>query len=154
MSTSSKETKKSAQLGETSPTVAAVSPSQCFEKLAKASISSDSPTHITIDNESMKVDSTNVLADRTKDPFKDFGPNNVGNIVDYNISTDKDKEKEQEKKKEDVSSEKKFEDISTNTKVSTMSEPITTMRVKSPILPTQAIVVTTTTLKNKTLYLL
>ena len=55
-----------------------------------ASISSDSPPHITIDSESMQVDSTKVIVEKTKDPFKDFGPAIVGNIVDYNSSTNED----------------------------------------------------------------
>ena len=53
MSTLPKETEKSAQSRETSPTMVVVSPSHNFEKLAKASILSDSPPYITINIESM-----------------------------------------------------------------------------------------------------
>ena len=40
----------------------------------------------------MQVDKTNVIVDKTKDPFKGFGPTIVGNIVDYSSSIDEEKE--------------------------------------------------------------
>ena len=44
----------------------------------------DSPPHVTIDSESMQVDSTNITMDEEEeDPFKDLGPMVVGNIVAY-----------------------------------------------------------------------
>ena len=76
-----KESEKSAQIEETSPNV--VSPPHSFEQPTETPIPSDSP-HITIATESMQVDDTNVTMDIKEDPFKDFGSNIIGNIVDYN----------------------------------------------------------------------
>ena len=38
--------------------------------------------------------------DRIEDPFKDFGPNIVGNITEYSSSTNEDEAKVDQKKKE------------------------------------------------------
>ena len=78
-----KKPEKSVQIEETSPTI--VSPPHSFEKPTETRVPSDSP-HITIGSESMQVDDTNVTVDKTEDPFKDFGFNIVGNIVNYSNS--------------------------------------------------------------------
>ena len=81
--------------------MAIVSPSHSFEQLSEASILSDSPPHITIDSESMQVDSTKLTMDRFEDLFKDIGHAIVGNIVDYSSSIDEEKEGEKEGKVEE-----------------------------------------------------
>ena len=141
MSTLPKETKKSVQSRETSPTVATINPSHNFEQPSEASIPNDSPPHITIDSESMQVDSTNVIVDRTKDPFKDFGPTIVGNIVDYNSSIDEDKEEEQKQKKvEEVFVEKLVEVVRDSTVVATTIVPIAIVKLTPSTPLTQATV--------------
>ena len=105
-----KESKESAQTKETSPTE--VSSPHSFTP-----VPSDSP-HITISSESMQVDDTNVTIDKTEDPFKDIGFNIVGNIVDYNSSSDE--EKGQEPKEEDAPSKK----IESSIEVATSSVPL------------------------------
>ena len=82
----------------------------------------------------MQVDNTNVIVDRTEDPFKDFGSGIIGNIVDYNNSCDEEEEKEH--KKEDVSSKKKFETMSTSIETATTSAPIARVIVKPSTPPT------------------
>ena len=77
------EPEKSVQTRGVSPTMAA-NPTYSFEQ--KVSISSDSQPQITIDSESMQVDSTQVTVDKSEDPFKDFGPTIIGNIVSYSSS--------------------------------------------------------------------
>ena len=52
-----------------------------------------------IGNESMQVDKTQVIVDKSEDPFKDFGSAIVGNIVNYNSSTNEDEEKEERKQR-------------------------------------------------------
>ena len=71
----------------------AVSPSYSFEQLV--SIPSDSQPQVTIGNKSMHIDSTQVTVDRTEDPFKDFGPTIVGNIVSYSSSSEEEEIKSQ-----------------------------------------------------------
>ena len=48
-----------------------LSPSYNFEQ--HLSVSSDSQPQVTIDSESMHIDSTQVIVDKIEDPFKDFG---------------------------------------------------------------------------------
>ena len=80
--------KKSVQLEEASQT-----PKECVQKKEAspttcspphsselATVPSPSP-HITIGSESMQIDNTKVIVDKTEDPFKDFGASIVGNIV-------------------------------------------------------------------------
>ena len=100
MSTLPKEAEESVQLGGASPTMEVVNASHNFEQPIEASVSSGSPPHITIDNESMQVDKNNGTVDRTKDPFKDFGPTIVGNVVHYSSSIDEEKEEEKQKEEE------------------------------------------------------
>ena len=103
----------------------AASPSHNFEQLAKASISSDSPPHITIDSESMQVDSTKVTVNKSEDPFKDFGLAIVGKFVNYNFSTDEDKEEEQKQKEvEKVFAEKTIGVVRDTVEVATTSVPL------------------------------
>ena len=68
---------ESAQTKEDSPTTC--NPPHSFEPVAAPS----SPPHITIGSDSMQIDNTKVTVDKIEDPFKDFGANIVGNIVDY-----------------------------------------------------------------------
>ena len=87
-------TKENTQLGGASPIVAADSPTHSFEQIVEEEISDDSPLQISIDSESMQVDTTKVTVDSTKDPFKDHELAIVGKMVDYSSSTDEDKEEE------------------------------------------------------------
>ena len=88
MTTLPKEDEKSTQIGGVSPIIVPASPSHGFEKIVEELVSVDSPPHITIDSESMQVDSTSVIVDRIEDPLKDLEPTIVGNIVDYSSSID------------------------------------------------------------------
>ena len=94
MSSLPKVTQESTQLGGESPTIVAESPTQIFEHRFEEQDFDDSPPHISIDNESMQVDTTKVTLDRTKDPFKDHELAIVGKMVDYSSSIDEDKEEE------------------------------------------------------------
>ena len=59
----------------------------------------DFPLHVSIDSESIQVDSTNIIVDEEeKDPFKDLGPMVVGNIVEYSNTTDGEGEVDEQKK--------------------------------------------------------
>ena len=62
-----------------------VSPSYSFEQ--HVSVSSDSQPQVTVGNESMHIDNTQVTVDKIEDPFKDFVPAIVGNIVSYSSSS-------------------------------------------------------------------
>ena len=57
MSIFPKEVEESAQLGGENPNVAVASPSHSIEKTIVKSVSDGSPPHITIDSESMQLDS-------------------------------------------------------------------------------------------------
>ena len=81
------------------------SPSHSIEKTIAESVFDGYPPHITIDTKSMQVDSTNVIVDKSKYPFKDLGPAIIGNIVDNSSSTNEEKV-EEDKKEEDVFAEK------------------------------------------------
>ena len=63
----------------------------------------DSPLHITIDSESMEVDSTSTTIDEKDEvPFRNLGPSIFGHIVDYSSSKNDEGEVEQRLKEEEV----------------------------------------------------
>ena len=82
--------------------MAEASPLHSIEKIVAELVSNGSPPHITINSESMQVDTTNVTVHKTKDPFKYFGLAIIDNIVDYSSSIDEYKEEEKKKKKEEI----------------------------------------------------
>ena len=73
----------------------------------------DSPPQILIDTKSIQVENTQIIVDNKEDPFKDLGPNIVGNIIEYSSSTNEDEvEEDKKKKKEEV--QRKEEERSAN----------------------------------------
>ena len=57
---------------------------------------------VTIDSESMHVDSTNITMDEEEEgPFRDYGPMFVGNIVEYSNSIEDEGEKDEQEKQDD-----------------------------------------------------
>lgn len=112
------------------------SPPHNFEQPKTTPISNDSP-HITIGSESMQINNTNVIVDRTKDPSKHFGTSIVGNIVDYSSSSNEDKG--QEPKKED---EPFAKNIEPSIEVATSSVPLVATKITPSTPPTHATVVT------------
>ena len=124
-----KEFEECAQIQEASPTTC--NPPHYFE-LSTSPSSSGSP-HITTSSESMQVNNTNVIVDRTEDRFKQFGASIVGNIVDYSSSDEE--EKDQELKEEEAPSMKKFYSSS---EVATSSVPLTVLVVTPSTSPIQA----------------
>ena len=86
----------------------------------------------------MQVDSTQVIVDKSEDPFKDFGPAIVGNIVNYNRYTDENEKKEENKQKEEkLSVEKLIGDVRDSVEAITTSVPHATMLVTPSTPPTQ-----------------
>ena len=81
----------------------------------------------------MQVNNTNVIVEKTMDPFKDFGANIIGNIVDYNSSFDE--EKGQKTKEDDASFEKKIE---SSIEATTSNAPLPTVVETPSTPPTQA----------------
>ena len=127
-----KESKECTQIEEASPTTG--SPPHSFEQPTGTPISHNSP-HITIGSESMQVDNTNMTVDRTEDPFKYFATSIVGNIVDYNSSSNE--EKDQKPKEDDAPSENKIES-SIEEAISSVPLPVAAATPSTP--PTQATV--------------
>ena len=80
----------------------------------------------------MQEDSTQVTVDKAKDPFKDFGPTIVGNIVSYSSSS-----KEEEEQIKDYSQKgDEVEKLVVETKVTTpTSTPITHVTPSTPSTP-------------------
>ena len=75
----------------------------------------------------MQVDNTQVTIDKSEDPFKDFGPTIVGNIVSYSSSLEEEEEVKDTSQKGDevVSTEKIVEEAKVTTPTSTPITPIT-----------------------------
>ena len=84
----------------------------------------------------MQVDSTKVIVNRAEDPFKDYGPIIVGNIVSYSSSS---KEEEEEIKevnpKKDEGTSVTVEEAKVTTPTSTLVTPITPIMTVSPSTP-------------------
>ena len=128
MTTLPKEEEKRVQSGGASHIAVPKSPSHNFEPIVEELVTIDSPPHITIDSESMQVDSTNVTVDKSEYPFKDLGLANVGNIVDYSSSTNEEKEGEKEGKA--IEEEIKNEEVSTKIEI-----PSTQIIIVTPFTP-------------------
>ena len=72
-----------------------------------------------VDNTQVIVDNTQVTADKIEDPFKDFGPAIVGNIVSYSSSSEEEETMSKEKNKDEgVSVEKAIEEEKVTTPTS------------------------------------
>ena len=91
----------------------------------------------------MQVGKTSVIVDRTQDPFKDFDATIVGNIVDYNSSSDE--EEYQKPKEKDATFGKKIE---SSIDVTTSSVPLASIVETPSTPPTQEILVTTTKIQS------
>ena len=114
------------QIRGVSPTIV-VNPTIAINFEQQISFSTDSQAHITIDSESMQVDSTQVTVDKSEDPFKYFGPTIVANIVSYSSSSEEEEKIKDVSQKGDevVSIEKTVVETKVTTSTSTPITPIT-----------------------------
>ena len=94
----------------------------------QVSISSDSLPQITIDRESMQVDSTQVTIDKSEDPFKDFG-------LAISSSLEEEEEKSQSQKRDEgVSTKKSMEEVKVTTPTSAHIATVTPSTPQNPTL--------------------
>ena len=90
--------------------------------------------HITIDSDTMQVDNTKVIVDKIEDPFKDYGPTIVHNIVSYSSSLEEEVEikVDSPNKDEGISVEKIVEEAKVTTPTSIPVPPITPIFTTRP----------------------
>ena len=83
----------------------------------------------------MQVDSTEVKVDKVKDPFKDYGPAIVGNIVSYTSSSKEEEVVKEVSPKKDEGTSVTVEEAKVTTPTSTNITPITPIFSVSPSTP-------------------
>ena len=84
----------------------------------------------------MQVDSTQVIVVKAKDPFKDYGPSIVGNIVSYSSSSEEEEIKDVSQKcDEAVSVEKSIVETKVTAPTSIPVTPVTPITPSTPLAP-------------------